>query len=73
MLGAVAAGGRIYAASETVFERFTPGVGWVLGPPLGVPRHALGLFAVDGRLWAIGGCVVPELADSRVVETFALR
>jgi hypothetical protein len=38
-----------------------------------VPRHALGLFAVDGRLWAIGGCVVPELADSRVVETFALR
>jgi len=28
-----------------------------------------GLFAGAGRLWAIGGCVVPELADSRVVES----
>jgi hypothetical protein len=46
-----------------------PGTGWVLGPTLEVPRHALGLFAVDRRLWAVGGCVVPELADSRVVET----
>jgi hypothetical protein len=72
MLGAVATAGRIYAVSETAFESYAPGVGWVLGPSLGVPRHALGLFAVDGRLWAIGGCVVPELADSRVVESLAL-
>jgi len=72
MLGAVAANGRLYAVSETVFESYAPGRGWRLGPALGVPRHALGLFAVDGRLWAIGGCVVPELADSRVVESLAL-
>jgi hypothetical protein len=69
MLGAVAAGGRVYAVSERVFESYAPGRGWTLGPPLSVPRHALGLFAGAGRLWAIGGCVVPELADSRVVES----
>jgi len=69
MVGATAAGGRIYAVSELVFEAYAPGRGWTLGPGLRVPRHALGLFASSGRLWAIGGCVVPELADSRVVET----
>jgi hypothetical protein len=69
MVGAVAARGRIYAVSERVFESYLPGRGWRLGPPLAVPRHALGLFASAGRLWAVGGCVVPELADSRVVES----
>jgi Kelch motif protein len=69
MVGATAAGGRLYAVSEFVFESYTPARGWRLGPQLGVPRHALGLFASAGRLWAIGGCVVPELADSRVVES----
>jgi hypothetical protein len=69
MVGAVASGGRLYAVSERVFERYAPGAGWTVGPSLSVPRHALGLFAEAGRLWAIGGCVVPELADSRVVES----
>ena len=69
MVGATAAGGRLYAVSEFVFESYAPGRGWRLGPRLSVPRHALGLFASAGRLWAIGGCVVPELADSRVVES----
>jgi Kelch motif len=73
MLGAVAAGGRIEVVSELVYETYAPGRGWRLGPRLGVPRHALGLFAAAGRLWAIGGCVVPELADSRVVESRPLR
>ena len=69
MVGATAAAGRLYAVSEQVFESYLPGRGWMLGPKLGVPRHALGLFALNRRLWAVGGCVVPELADSRVVET----
>jgi hypothetical protein len=69
MLGAVAAGGRIHVVSELVFESYSPGRGWRLGMRLNVPRHALGLFASAGRLWAIGGCAVPELADSRVVES----
>jgi N-acetylneuraminic acid mutarotase len=72
MLGATAAGGRIYAVSERVFESYAPGRGWRPGRRLSVPRHALGLFASAGRLWAIGGCVVPELADSRVVESLRL-
>jgi hypothetical protein len=72
MVGAAAAGGGLYAVSESVFESYAPGRGWRLGPRLGVPRHALGLFASSGRLWAIGGCVVPELADSRVVEMRAV-
>ena len=37
------------------------------GPSPQVPRHALALFAVAGRLWAIGGCTV-DLHDSQVVE-----
>ena len=60
-------------SSEDVFESYAPGRGWRLGPPLAVPRHALGLFASAGRLWAVGGCVVPELEDSRVVESRPLR
>ena len=73
MVGATATRAGIYAVSETTFERYLPGRGWRRGgPSLAVPRHALGLFALDGRLWAIGGCVVPELADSRVVESLRL-
>ena len=52
MVGATAAGDEVYAVSETVFERYLPGTGWVLGQRLEVPRHALGLFAVDQRLFA---------------------
>jgi N-acetylneuraminic acid mutarotase len=73
MVGAAAAGGRVYVVSENVFETYSPALGWRRGPALGVPRHALGLFALSGRLWAIGGCVVPELADSRVVESRPLE
>jgi hypothetical protein len=71
MVGATVAGASVYAVSERVFERSAGGV-WRVGPPLRVPRHALALFASAGRLWAIGGCVVPELADSRVVESLPL-
>ena len=72
MVGATATRTGVFAVSEQVFERYVPGRGWRLGPPLRVPRHALGLFALDRRLWAVGGCVVPELADSRVVESLLL-
>jgi hypothetical protein len=37
-----------------------------------VPRHALALYAVRGRLYAIGGCIVPQLEDSPAVETLRL-
>jgi N-acetylneuraminic acid mutarotase len=72
MVGATATRTGIFAVSETAFEQYAPGRGWRRGPSLAVPRHALGLFALAGRLWAIGGCVVPQLADSRVVESLRL-
>jgi N-acetylneuraminic acid mutarotase len=72
MVGATSTRTGIYVTSEAVYERYVPGGGWRLGPALRVPRHALGLFAADRRLWAVGGCVVPELADSRVVERLAI-
>jgi N-acetylneuraminic acid mutarotase len=72
MVGATATAGGVYAVSELVYESYAPGRGWRLGPRLHVPRHALGLFALDRRLWAVGGCVVPELADSRVVESLRI-
>jgi hypothetical protein len=37
-----------------------------------VPRHALALYAVRGSLYAIGGCIVPQLEDSPAVETLRL-
>lgn len=72
MVGAVAARDRVFALSERTFESYTPRAGWRPGVQPAVPRHALGLFALAGRLWAVGGCVVPELADSRVVESLPI-
>src|SRR5205085_6200430 len=34
MVGAAAAGGKLYAVSEFVFESYTPDRGWRLGPTL---------------------------------------
>ena len=45
---------------------------WRRGPSLKVPRHALALYAVGGKLFAIGGCIVPQLEDSPAVETLRL-
>ena len=45
---------------------------WTRGPSLEVPRHALAVYAINGTLYAIGGCVAPQLEDSAVVEKLAL-
>ena len=41
---------------------------WTKGPALEVPRHALGLYTIGGSVYAIGGCIYPQLRDSTVVE-----
>jgi hypothetical protein len=46
---------------------------WRTGPSLNVPRHALGLFDVDGTLYAMGGCIVPQLEDSSIIEKIRLH
>jgi hypothetical protein len=38
-----------------------------------VPRHALALFAADGKLYAIGGCIAPQLEDSTIVESIPIE
>ena len=44
------------------------GDGWERGPTLTRPRHALAVYTIDGMLWAVGGCLYPQLQDSTVVE-----
>jgi outer membrane protein assembly factor BamB len=41
---------------------------WERGPTLTRPRHALAVYTIGDTLWAIGGCLYPQLQDSTVVE-----
>jgi hypothetical protein len=41
---------------------------WERGPTLKAPRHALAVYTVENTLWAVGGCLYPQLRDSTVVE-----
>ena len=71
--GTTVVGQKIYAvlaATTLVYDAATRR--WSRGPTLEVPRHALALFAAAGRLYAIGGCTVPQYQDSAVVESLTL-
>jgi N-acetylneuraminic acid mutarotase len=71
--GASAAGDRIYVVLESVSLTYdSRRHRWTREASLEVPRHALAVFAIDGDLYAMGGCVVPQLEDSSVVEKIAL-
>ncbi|HEY6015733.1 MAG TPA: hypothetical protein VIU16_03015, partial [Gaiellaceae bacterium] len=70
LLSAAVWRGRIHAIWERTYEIWT-GRRWVAGPPPQVPRHALSVFAVDGRLYVVGGCTV-DLHDTQLVESRAL-
>ena len=73
-LGTSVSPGRIDAVLEhNYFTYDASSKRWLHGPSLEVPRHALGVFTIDDTLYAIGGCVVPQLEDSSVVEKIALR
>jgi N-acetylneuraminic acid mutarotase len=41
---------------------------WRSGPTLNIPRHALATYTIDGTLYAVGGCIYPQLRDSPIVE-----
>lgn len=72
LLGAAVDGDEIHVAWESVYQVYDASEGaWRQGPSMKVTRHALSLFAVDGALYAIGGCTT-ALRDSPVVETRAL-
>jgi hypothetical protein len=73
LLGVVTVGNKIHAVLESKYFVYDGATRkWQRGPSLKVPRHALALYAVGGRLYAIGGCIVPQLEDSPAVETLRL-
>jgi hypothetical protein len=71
LVGAAVAGDDIHAVWESTYQVFD-GSRWRRGPSPLVTRHALEAFAVDGVLYAIGGCTT-ALRDSPVVELLDIR
>jgi len=60
-------GDRIHAIVDDYYFIFD-GKRWKAGPTLGVPRHALAVYTIDDTLYAVGGCLHPQLRDSTVAE-----
>jgi hypothetical protein len=72
--GAVVVGDRIHVVLESIYVIYDARTGrWIHGPSLRVPRHALAAFNSRGRLYAIGGCIVPQLEDSPIVESIGTK
>ena len=68
--GAAVVGDRIHVILESHYLIYNARAGrWSSGPSLQVPRHAMAAFSTNGKLYAIGGCVVPQLEDSPIVES----
>jgi N-acetylneuraminic acid mutarotase len=73
LLGATVAGDEIHAVWESTYQVYDARRRrWRQGPTPLVTRHALEAFAVDGRLFTVGGCTT-ALRDSPVVERLDLR
>lgn len=63
-------GDRIDAIVDDFYFIFD-GRRWKAGPTLGVPRHALAVYTIGDTLYAVGGCLHPQLRDTTVVERIA--
>lgn len=71
--GASVSGNRVYVVLESHYLWYDArSRRWTPGPGLRVPRHALGVFAIGGSLYAMGGCITPQLEDSSIVEKIDL-
>lgn len=71
--GAAVAGDEIHVVLESVTLTYDAHTHrWSRGPSLEVSRHALAVYAIDRTLYAIGGCIAPQLEDSSVVEKLRL-
>jgi N-acetylneuraminic acid mutarotase len=46
---------------------------WRQAPRLQMPRHALAVYTIGNTLYAVGGCLYPQLRDSTVVEKISVR
>jgi len=72
-LGAAVTGDRIDVVLESDYFIYEGQTGaWRRGPSQNIPRHALAVYSIGGVLYAMGGCIVPQLEDSSVVEKIAL-
>jgi N-acetylneuraminic acid mutarotase len=66
--GTAVSGAEIHTIWEHTYQIYDARTGaWSQGPEPLVPRHGLKAFAIDGTLYAVGGCTT-ELHDSQVVE-----
>jgi N-acetylneuraminic acid mutarotase len=71
--GAAVAGNEIHVVLEERYLIYdAQSQSWSRGPGLETPRHALAVYAIRGALYAIGGCISPQLEDSNVVEKLSL-
>jgi N-acetylneuraminic acid mutarotase len=71
--GASVADDEIHVVLENKYLIYDPGTRkWRKGPSLETPRHALAVYAINGELYAMGGCATPQLEDSSVVEKLPL-
>lgn len=71
---AVSSDSRLDAILESLYYRYDAGTGrWERGPSLRVPRHALAAHTIGDTLFAMGGCIVPQLQDSPVMEKIPVR
>jgi outer membrane protein assembly factor BamB len=66
-LGTSVNGDRIDAVVDEEYFIYD-GKKWKAGPTMQVPRHALAVYTIDDTLYAVGGCLHPQLRDSTVAE-----
>ena len=64
--------GRLHALVDDHYFIYD-GERWERGPKLTRPRHALAVYTIGDTLWAVGGCLYPQLQDSTVVEKIAAQ
>jgi hypothetical protein len=68
-LGTSVNGDRIDAIVDDFYFIYDGDKGeWRAGPTLNVPRHALATYTIGNTLYAVGGCIYPQLRDSTIVE-----
>jgi N-acetylneuraminic acid mutarotase len=71
--GAAVSGNEIHVVLEKRYLIYdAQSHSWSTGPGLQTPRHALAVYAIKGTLYAIGGCISPQLEDSNIVEQMNL-
>jgi N-acetylneuraminic acid mutarotase len=68
-LAASVSGNRIDAIVDNHYFIYDGATGrWRPAPTLQAPRHALAVYTIGNTLYAVGGCLYPQLKDSTIVE-----